>query len=202
MQTGIAVHVPSSIWASLPRFKHSFTCSLSPSITLTHFHPLTPHPLTPHPLTQPLAHFTAQAHSLLSSTADASHPLRSYDPQEHVDLNLVVAASYATCQPSHCGDTVYGALQTVLLGDAAHTMSPVLGQGLNSGVEDVAAFAQCLEQHQGNVDAALPAYNKARLPDVRAILTINEVVASNDIGLASQVRGTDLFCWPFSPEFL
>ena len=81
-----------------------------------------------------------------------------------------------------------GFLQTVLLGDAAHTMTPALGQGLNSGLEDVAVFAQCLEQHQGDVDATLPAYNRLRLPDVRAIMTINEVVASNDIGLTIQVH--------------
>ena len=79
-------------------------------------------------------------------------------------------------------------LQTVLLGDAAHTMSPALAQGLNAGLEDVTVFAQCLEQYHGNVDAALPAYNKARLPDIQAILTINEVVASSDIGLTIQVQ--------------
>ena len=163
---------------------HLSTCSLAHSVPGSHS---PTHPLTPHPLTQPLAQFTTQAHNLLSSPADASHPFRSCYPQEYVELclKLVVAASYAACQPSYRGDT--GALQTVLLGDAAHTMSPVLGQGLNSGVEDVAAFAQCLEQHQGNVDATLPAYNKLRLPDVQAILTINEVLAANDIGLASQV---------------
>ena len=76
-----------------------------------------------------------------------------------------------------------GVLQTVLLGDAAHTMTPRLGQGLNSGLEDVAVFAQCLERHQGNVDATLPAYNKLRLPDVQAILTINQVVSTNGFTL-------------------
>ena len=79
-------------------------------------------------------------------------------------------------------------LQTVLLGDAAHTMSPVLGQGLNAGIEDVAVFAECLKQHQGNVDIALLAYIRARLPDVQAIMTINEVASSQDTGLASQVK--------------
>lgn len=76
--------------------------------------------------------------------------------------------------------------KTVLLGDAAHTMSPVLGQGLNAALEDVGVFAQCLEQHQSNVDAALPAYNKARLPDVQAIMLVNEMVASSDAGLTVQ----------------
>ena len=85
-------------------------------------------------------------------------------------------------------DSLFPMLQVVLLGDAAHTMSPVFGQGLNSGLEDVAAFAEVLEQHQGNVDTALPAYNTARLPDIQAIMTLNEVVSSKDAGLASTVH--------------
>ena len=67
-------------------------------------------------------------------------------------------------------------------------MSPVLGQGLNAGLEDVAVFADCLQQHHGNVDTALPAYNTRRLPDVQAIMTVNEVVASSDVGLSVQVH--------------
>ena len=78
-------------------------------------------------------------------------------------------------------------LQTVLLGDAAHTMTPALGQGLNCGLEDVVVFAQCLKDFDGDLDAALPAYTKARLPDIQAIMTINEVVATSDVGLATQV---------------
>ena len=90
-------------------------------------------------------------------------------------------------------------LQTVLLGDAAHTMTPALGQGLNSGLEDAAGFAQCLERHHGNVDATLPAYNKLRLPDVQAILTINEVVSTNDVGLRMLVS---LTAWLTNPCLL
>ncbi|DBA80226.1 hypothetical protein WJX79_006530 [Trebouxia sp. C0005] len=70
--------------------------------------------------------------------------------------------------------------KVVLMGDAAHTMTPILGQGLNCGLEDVAIFAQTLEQHQGNVDTALPAYNTVRWPDVEALLNINELVANKD----------------------
>ncbi len=83
---------------------------------------------------------------------------------------------------------LHDVLQAVLLGDAAHTMSPVMGQGLNVGLEDVVTFAQCMEQHPGNVDAALPAFNVARLPDIQAIMTVNEVVASFEMGLESQVQ--------------
>ena len=78
-------------------------------------------------------------------------------------------------------------LQTILLGDAAHTMSPALGQGLNAGLEDVDVFAQCLKDYNSNIDVALPAYTEARLPDIRAIMTMNEVIASSDVGVESQV---------------
>jgi len=51
----------------------------------------------------------------------------------------------------------------------------------------VASFSQTLEQHQGNVDTALPAYNTARCPDVEALLNINELVANKDYSLDPQV---------------
>ena len=66
-------------------------------------------------------------------------------------------------------------------------MSPVMGQGLNSGLEDVIVFSQLLQQHDGNMAVALPAYTHARLPDIHAMLLMNEVVASSDVGLASKV---------------
>lgn len=90
-------------------------------------------------------------------------------------------------------------MQTVLLGDAAHTMTPILGQGLNCGLEDVAIFANVLEQHQGHIGTALPAYNHTRWPDVEAILNLNEVVASRDYQAMPQVQSDDhaACCLPF-----
>ncbi|KAA6420858.1 MAG: kynurenine 3-monooxygenase [Trebouxia sp. A1-2] len=93
----------------------------------------------------------------------------------------------------------YARKATVLLGDAAHTMSPALGQGLNAGLEDAAVFADCLQQHRGNVNTALLAYNTRRLPDVQAIMTVNEVVASSDIGLSAQL---DTPVWAVFGNFL
>lgn len=85
-------------------------------------------------------------------------------------------------------------LQTVLLGDAAHTMSPILGQGLNCGLEDVQVLANLLQQHQGNLDQALPAYNTARWPDGEAMLNINEIVARSNYTLTTKVVQVVLHC--------
>ena len=82
----------------------------------------------------------------------------------------------------------FNATQVVLLGDAAHTMTPILGQGLNCGLEDVIVLADVLQQHGGQVDSALPAYNKARWPDVEAMLNINEVAARRQYTLLTKVR--------------
>ena len=66
-------------------------------------------------------------------------------------------------------------------------MSPILGQGLNCGLEDVTVFANVLEQHGGNTDSALPAFSKARWPDVEAMVNINEIVARRDYTLRTKV---------------
>ena len=67
-------------------------------------------------------------------------------------------------------------------------MSPILGQGLNCGLEDITVFANVLEQHHGNIDLALPAYSKARWPDVEAMVNINEIVARRDYILETKVN--------------
>lgn len=115
------------------------------------------------------------------------HLGRQNRPSSHLCGSLQTVL-LITSMSAHDHHTSHASLQIVLLGDAAHTMSPVLGQGLNAGLEDVAVFADCLQQHLGNVDTALPAYNTRRLPDVQAIMTVNEVVASSDIGLSVQVQ--------------
>ena len=67
-------------------------------------------------------------------------------------------------------------------------MSPNLGQGLNAGLEDVTVFAEMLEQHDGDVDTVLPAFSRARLPDVHALTLINQLASSSELQIVSQVR--------------
>ena len=141
--------------------------------------------------------------------------------------------------------------QVVLMGDAAHSMSPTLGQACNCGLEDAKIFAgtlplcmlssvfqaetsmkvkcpcsECaaagfpsemylpagsagalcshvgglahvhrstkiwiagiLEASKGNVDAALKQYNAERLPDVLALVNLNQMWSAR-IGMRTEV---------------
>jgi len=59
-----------------------------------------------------------------------------------------------------------------IIGDAAHSTSPQLGQGANMALLDAAALAYALERSSG-VDAALDAYARARRTHVRVFQTLS-----------------------------
>ncbi|RLU80426.1 monooxygenase [Streptomyces griseocarneus] len=54
--------------------------------------------------------------------------------------------------------------RVALLGDAAHAMTPHLGQGGCQAIEDAVVLAHLLDEADGDVPRALPAYTGARLP--------------------------------------
>jgi 2-octaprenyl-6-methoxyphenol hydroxylase len=64
-------------------------------------------------------------------------------------------------------ETVSG--NVVFVGNAAHTLHPVAGQGFNLGLRDVATLAQCIAQ-QGLDSKMLQLYQQARRHDQSAII--------------------------------
>ena len=69
------------------------------------------------------------------------------------------------------------AVQVALIGDAAHSVTPVLGQGCNSSLEDCAILAAALERCGGDIDTALTQYNHERHADVLALTKLNQLAA-------------------------
>jgi 2-polyprenyl-6-methoxyphenol hydroxylase-like FAD-dependent oxidoreductase len=60
--------------------------------------------------------------------------------------------------------------RVVLIGDAAHPMTPDLGQGACQAIEDAVVLADSLRQLPGNVDLALSEFASRRLKRVRRIV--------------------------------
>jgi 2-polyprenyl-6-methoxyphenol hydroxylase-like FAD-dependent oxidoreductase len=59
--------------------------------------------------------------------------------------------------------------RVVLVGDAAHPMNPILGQGACQALEDAVTLASCLDA-TADVDAALVRYDLSRRPRTQSIV--------------------------------
>ncbi|CAJ1954680.1 unnamed protein product [Cylindrotheca closterium] len=67
---------------------------------------------------------------------------------------------------SHTGNAA-----VIILGDAAHTFPPDLGEGVNSGLEDVVALDEALTNNETPGEMAT-SYAKARKPETKALVKI------------------------------
>lgn len=83
------------------------------------------------------------------------------------------------CSHYHYNDSV------LLLGDAAHATSPSLGQGCNSGFEDVVIVNNLLDEYSDSWAEALPQFTLRRKPDAHALVELSDNV--------SPMSGTLLF---------
>ncbi|KAG2495591.1 hypothetical protein HYH03_006191 [Edaphochlamys debaryana] len=61
----------------------------------------------------------------------------------------------------------------VLLGDAAHAVTPVFGQGANSALESCLVLNKCLTEAQGDLAKVPPAFDAARLADAHALCELD-----------------------------
>ncbi|MBD2488349.1 NAD(P)/FAD-dependent oxidoreductase [Aulosira sp. FACHB-615] len=72
------------------------------------------------------------------------------------------------CNRYHYGDSV------LLIGDAAHGVSPSLGQGCNAALEDVAIFNQILDECGDNLAVAVEKFSLQRQADGIALVELSD----------------------------
>jgi 2-polyprenyl-6-methoxyphenol hydroxylase-like FAD-dependent oxidoreductase len=82
----------------------------------------------------------------------------------------------------------WGEGRVTLLGDAAHPMTPNLGQGACQAIEDAVVLAECLRQ-ESEIEAALQLYETRRIPR-----TYKVVRQARQIGWIGQ-QENPLICW-------
>jgi ubiquinone biosynthesis monooxygenase Coq6 len=125
--------------------------------------------------------FRERSHGILPTSAFASlaSPSQGIAPQHAETIPPLVASiqdgSVASFPLRYSHADSYLGARTVLIGDAAHTIHPLAGQGLNLGLADAAALAQCLEsavRTGGDIGGltALQPYARARYTANHAVM--------------------------------
>ncbi|MBW4487941.1 MAG: FAD-dependent monooxygenase [Trichocoleus desertorum ATA4-8-CV12] len=72
------------------------------------------------------------------------------------------------CSHYHYGNSV------LLMGDAAHAVSPSLGQGCNAAFEDVEVLDRLLDEYSDTLNLVLPEFSIRRKPDAHALVELSD----------------------------
>ena len=72
------------------------------------------------------------------------------------------------CSRYHHGDSV------LLIGDAAHSVSPSIGQGCNAALEDVVIFNNLLDEYSDNLAEAIAQFTTCRKVDAHALVELGD----------------------------
>lgn len=89
----------------------------------------------------------------------------SISPQEAQDFSQKDLAQIWTvsCSQYHYQDSA------LIIGDAAHAISPSIGQGCNSALEDVMVLDSLLDRYSDDWTRVLPEYSQSRVADAHAV---------------------------------
>ena len=119
---------------------------------------------------------TPEAPAQLWSSASADELLALYADFDPVIGAIVQARiSPITTHPVYDKDPIsqWSRGRVVLLGDAAHPMAPMQGQGANQAIQDGDALAEALTANPNDLKAALAEYQARRAPVTAAIQTLS-----------------------------
>lgn len=114
-------------------------------------------------------------------------------PSSLGDFEICDRAGFALTR-MHANEYFRG--NAVLIGDAAHTINPLAGQGVNLGFKDVSALSAAVKEHGlDDLSAALMAYQKQRkAQNLLMMSTMDALYAtfSNDVGVLKLLRNLAL----------
>ena len=90
-----------------------------------------------------------------------------------VDVSAFFNRPVATTLTIRCNRYHYQN-SALLIGDAAHAVSPSLGQGCNSALEDVTILDRLLDEYGDDLNLVLEQFTKRRLADAHAIVELSK----------------------------
>lgn len=148
--------------------------------------------------------YTDAAATYTADTAKRDRALATYADYPAVALDLVKASDPSTItehgqfyrMASDC--RVWGRGRVTLAGDAAHLMTPFLGQGTNQALEDAVELARCIGQH-GATPAALREYERVRVPAATRVQEGSVGIAKS---MASGGRISEVEWYTANPDVL
>ncbi|MEM9152005.1 MAG: NAD(P)/FAD-dependent oxidoreductase [Cyanobacteria bacterium P01_F01_bin.3] len=122
------------------------------------------------PERNPIAHcHTAEdVLSYMETAAPSLQPFMTLEDAENLREAPIASLTTVKCDRLSIDNTV------VLIGDAAHAVSPSIGQGCNSALQDVLILSQTLDDCKQDWTVALPRFTEKRLPDVHALRELSD----------------------------
>lgn len=111
---------------------------------------------------------TAEVLDYFATHLPTFRPLLSEAEAEALLHRPTARLTTVTCDRFHQGDRI------LILGDAAHAVSPSIGQGCNSALQDVACLNQLLDQYQDDWSQVLPQFSQQRVVEAHALRDLSD----------------------------
>ena len=109
----------------------------------------------------PQAEWPHESSSVPSNREEMRTAFAGFHPEVHRQIDVIPwATKWAVYDAEPL--PVWSRGRVMLLGDAAHSMTPYMGQGAAMAIEDGAMLTRCLEASKGDIDYALQMYETNR----------------------------------------